>query len=142
MDTSTSMKCLVEPESYDIDNCVPTKEGHIVYIKDKSYLVNTIFLRGSRHKLRYITMGTTNYYIQGNKCYRQNSYNEKNRLKHAQESAIKFVEKFKNNNNVSIGLVSFDTISIGKKELTSSLSEVESSINKLEVADNGATNIE
>ncbi|WP_242846140.1 vWA domain-containing protein [Clostridium novyi] len=142
MDTSGSMKCLVEPESYDIDNCVPTKEGHIVYIKDKSYLVNTTFLRGSRHKLFYITMGTTNYYIQGNKCYRQSSYNEKNRLKHAQESAIKFVKKFENDKNISIGLVSFDTRAIEQKELTSSLSEVKSSINNLKVAYNGATNIE
>ncbi|WP_242851151.1 vWA domain-containing protein [Clostridium novyi] len=146
MDTSTSMKCLVEPESYDIDNCVPIEEGYIVYSKNKSHLINNRLLRRSR----YITIGTNELYIQGNKCYRQSSDNEKNRLKHAQESAIKFVEKFKNNNNVSIGVVNFNTTAIEEKELTptsptsptSSLSEVESSINKLEVADNGATNIE
>lgn len=142
MDTSTSMECLVEPESYDIDNCVPTKEGHIVYIKNKSYLVNTAFLQGSRHKLFYITIGTTNYYIQGNKCYRQSSYNEKNRLQHAKESAIKFVQKFENDKNISIGLVSFDTTANSQKDITSKLNEVEDSINSLKVADNGATNIE
>lgn len=136
MDTSGSMNC---PQKTD-------NKEYYYNIENWALISNNLNIKLSGfsgfHEVKmgaqfYIEIDGKKYYIEGNKCYK--NIKEETRLNIAKNKAEEFINQFKDEKNVSIGLVSFASKIKVINPLTDDFSSVKKDIKQLKAG--GGTNI-